>query len=160
VPPNRWAALAAVVGGSALLVGAHQPWMSFFAGLKPYRGTIGYTGRLLFAGGIVAILGGIVLFVRGDRRLRIAVGAVGGVAAAYAAYLAVRLQQALTHLAAHDAMLIPRRGPGLYVALAGALVVALALIPRRRAATGGPDGARQASWTGAWETASGGPVPG
>jgi hypothetical protein len=119
-------AVAAMVGGAAIAVGAHLPWMSFYVGLLPLRGTRGLHGKVLFACGIVLVVAGIALAVRPDRRVRIAAGALGMSCTVYALYLLVRMHMAVAHIAAHDPMMLARRGPGLFFVVAGGLVAALA----------------------------------
>jgi hypothetical protein len=123
-----------VVGGALLATGARLPWMSFFAGLRPLRGTRGSHGQVLFACGIAVLVTGIVLAIRPDRRVRIAMGALGAACAAYASYLVVRMQMAVAHVAAHDPMMIATRGPGLYLIIAGGLIATMALGVRDRPA--------------------------
>jgi uncharacterized protein YjeT (DUF2065 family) len=133
---STWAAsLAAIVGGAAVAEGARLPWMSFYGGLKQMRGTIGVNGKAVFACGIVLLLAGLVLALRPDRRIRMAIGAIGTATAVYAAYLIVRMQMAVQHISSHDPMLFPKRGPGLFVVAAGALVVALTLLSEATPAT-------------------------
>lgn len=132
--------LLGVVGGASLAIGARLPWMSFFAGLQPLRGTRGWHGQVLFACGIALLVAGIVLAIRPDRRVRIAVGALGAACAVYASYLVVRLQMAVAHIAAHDPMMLAKRGPGLFLVVAGGLIAAMALGVRdRQAVAAGAD---------------------
>jgi hypothetical protein len=119
-------AVAAMAGGAAVAVGAHLPWMSFYVGLLPLRGTRGLHGKVLFACGIVLVAAGIALAVRPDRWIRIAAGALGMSCAVFAVYLLVRMHMAVAHVAAHDPMMLARRGPGLFLVVAGGLVAALA----------------------------------
>ena len=119
-------AVAAMIGGAAVAIGAHLPWMSFYVGLLPLRGTRGLHGKVLFACGIVLVVAGIALAVRPDRRLRIAAGALGVSCAVYAVYLLVRMHMAVAHIAAHDPMMLAKRGPGLFLVIAGGLAAALA----------------------------------
>jgi hypothetical protein len=127
--------LIAAAGGALLAVGARLPWMSFYAGLKPLRGTRGLHGQGLFVCGLILVAAGLVGAVRPDRRMRIAAGAIGLGCAAYAAYLIVRLQMALEHVATHDPMVFARRGPGLFVVVAGGLVAASTLLSAATPAT-------------------------
>lgn len=135
--PVRAASLAGVAGGAALAVGAALPWMSFYAGLWPLRGTRGVHGRVLFACGILLVVAGIVLAIRADRRVRATVGAVGAACTVYGSYLLVRLQMAVAHIAAHDPMMLVRRGPGLFLIVAGGLIATMAFAERDRRATPG-----------------------
>ena len=123
-----WPGLACVAGGAAVAAGARMPWMSFFVGLRPLRGTHGLYGKLLVGVGLMAIVAGVVLLVWEDRRLQAAVGAAGAVSAGLAVYLLVQLDRAVAHMMVHDPMMIPRRENGLFVVLAGAVVVTVALV--------------------------------
>ena len=125
-----WGAGAALVGGTVLAIGTLLPWLSLFAGLQPYRGVIGLNGRLLLAAGIGAMLAGAWLLRRGSDGLRRGVGGLGVVSVLFAAWLAVQLWQTSGDLA-RNPMLVARMGPGLWVSLAGACIVSLALLRRR-----------------------------
>ena len=132
---RAWASsLAAIVGGAALAIGARLPWMSFYVGLQPLRGTRGWHGQAFFACGIALVAAGLVLAIRPDRRVRIIVGTLGTACAVYASYLLVRLQMAVTHIAAHDPMMFVKRGPGLFLIVAGGLIATLAFAVRDRQA--------------------------
>jgi hypothetical protein len=134
-PTRGWASsLAAMVGGAALTIGARLPWMSFYGGLKPLRGTRGLHGQVFFACGIALLAAGLVLAIRPDRRIRITVGALGTACAVYASYLLVRLQMAVTHITSHDPMMFAKRGPGLFLIVGGGLIATLAFIVRDRRA--------------------------
>jgi len=135
VRPVTWTALACVAGGAAVAAGARMPWMSFFVGLRPLRGTHGLYGKMLVGVGLMAVAAGLVLLVWEDRRLQAAVGAAGAASAGLAVYLLVQLNRAVAHMMAHDPMMIPRREYGLFVVLAGAAVLMLALV--RRGGAGG-----------------------
>lgn len=125
-------ASAAAVGGGALIVaGALLPWLSLFAGLQSYSGMIGLYGRLVFAGGALAIAGGLVTLVHPLPGLRPGVGALGVVLALFTSWLLLGLRSTTRMLDEHPT-LIARPGPGLFVALAGALIVAATLWPERR----------------------------
>jgi hypothetical protein len=132
---RAWASsLAAMVGGTALSIGARLPWMSFYVGLQPLRGTRGWHGQAFFACGIALVAAGLVLAIRPDRRVRIIVGTLGTACAVYASYLLVRLQMAVTHITSHDPMMFVKRGPGLFLIVAGGLVATLTLAGRDRQA--------------------------
>ena len=111
-------------GGSALVAGALLPWMSLFAGLQRYPGVAGLNGRLLLAGGVAGIATGIVMIARPRRFLRRAIGVLGVALAAFASWVLIGLHETIRTLAHHPLMLA-RPGFGLYVALAGALAMAL-----------------------------------
>lgn len=130
VPAQRdWlGAVVATAGGSALVVGALLPWMSLFAGLQRYRGVAGLYGRLLLVGGVLAIGGGIALVVHPRHRLRTAVGVLGVILTAFASWVFEGLR-ATTRSLEHHPLMLARAGPGVFVALAGAIVVALLVVP-------------------------------
>ena len=128
-----WASsLAPMVGGAALIVGAGLPWMTFFAGPQPLRGTRGWHGQAFVASGIALLAAGLVLAIRPDRRIRITVATLGAASAVYAAYLLIQLQPAVTHIAAHDPMMFAKRGPGLFLIVAGGLIATMVLVLRDR----------------------------
>ena len=118
----------ATTGGAALVAGALLPWMSLFAGLQPYPGVSGLYGRLLLVGGASAIGGGLAMVVRARPRLRTAVGALGLGLAAFASWVLYGLRVTTDRLA-NDPLLVARAGVGLFVALTGALLVAVLIIP-------------------------------
>jgi len=140
-------AVIATSGGSALVVGALLPWMSLFAGLQRYPGVSGLYGRLLLAGGVSAIGGGIAMLVRRRRGLRLAVGALGLILSAFAWWILDGLR-ATTHSLEHHPLMLARAGPGLFVALAGALLVALLILPVPLRAT-------RAAWSASLSTVVG-----
>lgn len=131
-PARDWrAALPAVAGGVIVAVGAVLPWMSLFAGLQTYRGIAGLYGRLAFAGGALSVIGGVVMLTRPDRRLRLAIGGLGVALTLFALWVLLGLRATTQHLDQHP-FLLPRPEPGLFVVIAGALVVAALLLPSRR----------------------------
>jgi len=123
--------ITAIVGGVLVGIGAILPWLSLFAGLQSYSGMIGLYGRLLFGGGVLAVAGGVAMLVRSDRWLRSGVGALGLVLALFTGWLLLGLRWTTRELGGHP-MLIARPGPGLFVALIGAFVVAGILAPELR----------------------------
>jgi hypothetical protein len=123
----------ATIGGGALVAGALLPWMSLFAGLQRYRGVAGLYGRLLLLGGVFAIAGGIALLVRRRPRLRFAVGALGAILSAFAWWVLDGLR-ATTHSLEHHPLMLARAGPGVFVALAGAVFITLLIVPVPRRA--------------------------
>jgi len=129
--------ITAIMGGALVGTGAILPWLSLFAGLQSYSGMIGLYGRLLFGGGVLAVAGGVAIIVRSDFWLRSSVGALGLVLALFTGWLLLGLRSTTRELGGHP-MLIARPGPGLFVALIGALVVVGTLVPApRRLAPGG-----------------------
>jgi hypothetical protein len=124
----------ATVGGGALVAGALLPWMSLFAGLQRYSGVAGLYGRLLLLGGLLAIGGGIAMFVRRRRQLRFAVGALGVILSAFAWWILDGLRTTTRSLE-HHPLLLARAGPGLFVALTGAFLIVVLIVPLPRRAT-------------------------
>jgi len=123
--------ITAIMGGALVGTGATLPWLSLFAGLQSYSGLIGLYGRLLFGGGVLAVAGGVAILVRSDWWLRPSVGALGLLLALFTGWLLLGLRSTTRELGGHP-MLIARPGPGLFVALIGALVVAGTLVPELR----------------------------
>ena len=121
--PNeeRRFALAAVAGGGLMAIGAFLPWLTLYAGLHPLRGVIGLNGRFLAAGGAVCLVAGVRGWVRPAPVVRWVVALVGGALAGFGVWLIVQLLITYHHLRANP-MLVPRLGPGLFIAVAGALV--------------------------------------
>ena len=64
--------------------------------------------------------------------MRLAIGVLGAALTLFAAWVMLGIHSTTTRLAQH-ALLLPRAGPGVFVVLAGALVVTALLLPRRRA---------------------------
>lgn len=123
---------AVVTGGALVVAGALLPWLTFFAGLQSYGGMVGLYGRLLLAGGIVAVLLGAALVARRSTPLLVATGALGAMLAGLAAWSVTGLVATVQRLAT-DPMALAGYGPGPFVALVGALVVATAPAFMRRA---------------------------
>ena len=128
---DRCAAAIAVAGGVIIAVGAVLPWMSLFAGLQSYRGIAGLYGRLAFAGGVLAVIGGVVMLTRPHPRLRLAIGGLGVALTLFAGWILLGLRATTQHLDRHP-FLLPRPEPGLFVVIAGALVMVPLLLPSRR----------------------------
>jgi len=122
---GRRFALAAVAGGAMMATGAFLPWLTLFAGLHPLRGVIGLNGRVLAAGGAVCLVAGIRGWLRPASWVRWAVALLGGASAGFGAWLIVQLLITYRRLGANP-MLVPRLGPGLFIAVAGALVAGAA----------------------------------
>ena len=114
--------LAVLVGGVLICVGTMLPWMSFFAGLQTLWGLAGLYGRLLFASGVLAVLSGTAMLRRRDGWLPLVTRVLGIAQTAFIVWLLVGLHATLGELGMH-AMLIARPGPGLFVALGGAMLV-------------------------------------
>jgi len=121
---NRRAA-AVVLGRALVATGALLPWLTLFAGLQHYSGLIGLYGWLVLAGGLASVATGLAMFVRRERWLELGGLTIGLTLTVFTLWLAERLFETMHGLGA-DAMLVARPGPGLFVAIAGALVVAAA----------------------------------
>lgn len=128
-PAHRGAIASALSGGALVCTGTALPWLSFFAGLQTYSGLVGLYGRILFAGGALAVVGGAAMLVRRDRWLPRVVGGAGIVQTLFVVWLLFGLRSTTRELGSH-AMLLARPGPGLFVALVGAILVASTLRPR------------------------------
>lgn len=118
---ERLVASAAVASGVLVASGAFLPWLSLFAGLHPLRGVIGLNGRLLAAGGVLCLVAGVRYWHRPAPRLRRTVAVLGWGLTGFIIWLTVQLLATYRDLRANP-MLVPRLGPGLFLALVGALV--------------------------------------
>lgn len=130
-------AAAAISGGLMIVAGSMMPWMTLFAGLHTYSGLIGMNGRMLMAGGVISIIIGLALTLRGGRTLNRAAGGLGVVLLAFTAWLLTRQYEMYQELITGHPMTVPGIGPGLYVAAAGALIITLTLLTWR-VKTSGP----------------------
>jgi len=113
--------LAAATGGMLVMLGAALPWLTLFAGLQQYRGLIGLNGKLLFAGGTIAVVAGAAVAQRDRPVLARSTAVLGGLMAGFAIWLLVGVQTMVA--SGLGAMLVPRVGPGLFVALSGSLLI-------------------------------------
>src|SRR5437764_10087408 len=116
---ERRFALAAVVGGVLMAIGAFLPWLTLYAGLHPLRGVIGLNGRFLVAGGALCLVAGVRGWLRPTPGVRWVVALLGGAFAGFGVWLIVQLLITYHHLRANP-MLVPRLGPALFIAVAGA----------------------------------------
>jgi hypothetical protein len=123
-------AAIAALGGAAVVTGAALPWLTVFNGLKSYSGTLGLNGRLLAAGGVVAIVLALWYGVRGRNAARYALATVGFALALFSAYLVAQLLVAYRSL---EGMFLPALGPGVFLAAAGALLIMATLLIDPRA---------------------------
>jgi hypothetical protein len=119
----RRRAAAVVLGGALVATGALLPWLTLFAGLQHYSGLIGLYGWLVLAGGVASVATGLAMFVRRERWLERGGLTIGLALTVFTLWLVGRLFETMHGIGA-DAMLVARPGPGLFVAMAGALVVA------------------------------------
>jgi hypothetical protein len=116
---------AAIVGGGGALVmlGAWLPWLTLFAGLQRYSGLIGVHGRLLFAGGGLAIIASLAMLRSRRRWVRWATVLLGVTLLGFNWWLLIGLNETLHH--GLGTMLVPRPGPGLFVSSLGIALVIL-----------------------------------
>ena len=129
---HGWASPVALLGSGLVAVGTVLPWFSFFAGLHPVRGVDGMNGRLLLATGIILMLASGVALVRSKPGLQRGIGWAGLLLSGVLAVLMSRIFEAHEQLSANP-MMVARLGPGLFVSVAGAvLVAATLLLPARR----------------------------
>jgi len=114
---------AAILGGSFVIAGAVSPWITVFAGLHPYPGTLGLNGQLILGGGVLSVLAGLAFLLYPAPLLRWAISGLGLALLAFGAFLLPRLWSAQQELMSAHAMMVPAMGPGLFVCLAGAFVI-------------------------------------
>ena len=114
---------AALFGGTLVMLGAWLPWLTLFAGLQRYSGMIGIYGRLLFAGGGLVIVASVVALRTHRSWIRQGTAVLGLGLLAFNCWLLMGLVGTLRH--GLSAMLVPRAGPGLFVSLLGAVLVAI-----------------------------------
>lgn len=119
---------AVTVGGTLVATAALLPWLTLFAGLQHYSGLIGLYGWLILAGGVASVAIGLAMLVRRTRWLQLGGLTLGLMLTGFTVFLVGRLSETMHGLGA-DAMMVARPGPGLFVAMAGALVVAIAALP-------------------------------
>jgi hypothetical protein len=110
-----------------VIVGALLPWLSVYAGLQTYSGVVGLNGRLLLAAGAVGVVAAVGYLLTGWLPLRWALGLWGFGLLAFSGWLIVQLLAAYQRLAA-DPLFLARLGPGLFVAAAGAAMLAATLL--------------------------------
>ena len=111
-----------LAGGALVMLGAWLPWLTLYAGLQRYGGLVGSHGRVLFAGGALAVAAGLAMRRRGARWLPPATVLLGLVLLAFDLWLLDGLAETLHGV---GAMLVPRAGPGLFVACLGIGLVIL-----------------------------------
>lgn len=122
---ERLVAPIAVASGLLVVGGAFLPWLSLFAGLHPMRGVIGLNGRLLAAGGILCLLAGVYYWRHPAPRLGRALAVLAAGLTGFSIWLTIQLFITYHGLRTNP-MLVPRLGPGLFIALGGSLAVAVA----------------------------------
>lgn len=124
---TRGVVLGVFAGGTLICAGTALPWMFFFAGLQSLSGLVGLYGRVLFASGALAVLSGAAMLHCPSRWLHTAAAVLGVMQTLFVTWLLVGLHSTLQELGMH-AMLLARPGPGLFVALAGAMLISAAVI--------------------------------
>src|SRR5207249_12117759 len=88
---ERRFALAAVVGGVLMAIGAFLPWLTLYAGLHPLPGVIGLNGRILVAGGAPCLVAGVRGWLRATPGVRWGVGLLGGALARFGVWLIAQI---------------------------------------------------------------------
>ncbi len=128
IPGRRGAvALLAVAGGALVAAGTLLPWFTLFAGLQGYPGVTGLYGRLLLGGGVLAAAGGVGFLFTHRPVLKWVPGALGLVLLTFSLWLLSGLLELHRQLL-ENPMLVARLGPGLFVSLGGAAVLAATLL--------------------------------
>jgi hypothetical protein len=112
-----------ISGGALLILGATLPWLTLYAGLQQYSGMIGAFGWIVCGAGVIAIAMGILSLRGRPSWVEKTSAMLGLVLIAFAAWLFQGLHEITQRPDA--VMLVPRPGPGLYVVLTGAIVIAL-----------------------------------
>jgi hypothetical protein len=105
------------------MLGAWLPWLTLFAGLQRYGGLTGIHGYILLAGGAMAVGAGLGMLGTRRRWIRWATVLLGLVLLGFDGWLLAGLAGTLRHGLA--AMLVPRPGPGLFIASLGIALVIL-----------------------------------
>lgn len=122
-------AMLVIAGAAAVIAGSYMTWATFYAGLIARNGVPGH-GKYFIALAVASVLAAGVAHVRGMSLLRL-LPAGAGIAIAVVAARDLLNIRALTDDAA-AAFYAPGAGDGLYVVIAGALLlVASALVAPR-----------------------------
>jgi hypothetical protein len=114
------AAVLGLGGAGVLGYGVTQPWVTTFAGLIKQSGWDTHNGNLLFAGAIASGVLAVASAVWANAVVRWLLALVGFASAAFGGYLLIQLY---TVTQTSDSMILLGKGPGLYIATAGAAVV-------------------------------------
>ncbi|TVP58962.1 MAG: hypothetical protein EA351_02560, partial [Gemmatimonadales bacterium] len=121
--PRLWpAALAAIGGGGAVIIGTFLPWMTLFAGLYEYPGITGLNGWLVLAGGVLAVVAGGWLLLRPGLIPGHLTGLLGLTLLGWSLWLVVQQRALLEELLVHHPMTAAGLGPGLLVVACGAFL--------------------------------------
>lgn len=109
-------------GGVLTMAGSALPWMSMFAGLKQYPGLLGLNGWMVLAiGGALALVP--LMERRGVHTSPLAI-ILSLFALAVSGYAITGLRSITGDMG--NALMVPRMGPGLPVAIAGSIISAVA----------------------------------
>jgi hypothetical protein len=111
-----------VTGAFAVMLGSALPWLSLYQGLQPITGLEGMAGRGMTVGAAVVVAIALFDLVRGGTAARWLLGLTGFALAAAAVWLIVGLFATAATLA-EDPLLVSRIEPGLFVVLAGSLLI-------------------------------------
>jgi hypothetical protein len=115
-----------ILGGLTIVAGSLMPWMTLLGGLHTYRGIIGLYGRLIAGGGVVAVALGIFLGAKASRVAGYSAAVLGCGIFFFSAFLLRNLME-VVHDRQHP-MLAAAPGWGLYVCLAGGVLLSASLI--------------------------------
>jgi hypothetical protein len=118
LPRQSVTAMIIVLGGMTIIAGTLMPWMTLLAGLQSFRGIIGLYGKLIAAGGVVAVGLGLTVALKDSPILRLTAVAVG----AAVVFSCIALLHNLTSVVGHlrgDPMMVASQGKGLYICLIG-----------------------------------------
>lgn len=121
--PARRLALGTLAGVALVVVGTMLPWLTLFAGLQRLNGLAGRNGQLVLAAAAAAAVLAVLALVRPRRVLQLVIATLGAMLVGFSAWLLYGLL-AMVHREASNPMLIARSGPGLFVVLAGAMLIA------------------------------------
>lgn len=121
--------LLAAAGALAVIIGSYMTWATFYAGLIERDGVSGH-GKYFIALAAGAALAAIVSSKRGLAPVRVLVPLAGVTIAAFAVRDLSNLHDLIGNRAA--ALYVPDDGPGLYVVIAGALLLAASFIAAPR----------------------------
>lgn len=111
------------------MIGAAMPWLTLYAGLQTYRGLIGAYGWFIFGLGALALLCGALAIRKKPSWLWGSSAILGIALLIFSAWLFAGLMQIVQR--PESVMLVPRPGPGLFVAAAGGAVIVLGSLADR-----------------------------
>lgn len=118
--------IGVMAGGVLVIAGALLPWLTLYAGLQPYTGMAGLYGRLVLAGGALAVAAGALMLRPRPLWMRWGSAILGAALTLFIAWLLVGLRETLQ--GRMSPMLVAHAGPGLFVAITGAGLVSAAAI--------------------------------